>query len=232
MTINAIVMSKKDRPLSITLRTLPNGYALTVKGDGTQPEEYLYTTLDKLLSGFFVRVGLKETKALTTEDIEHLMLICLNYHRHQSDIKQIFVKDARKRGKEKQAAAQQLYYEQLRQEHHKEPYRAPKPLIDPLPPSPVICQVTEKTMASLNIQIRNTGVNTRTLHAACNAISALRNEPPSDYYTLADLARYSEAELKAVRSVGIGAIAKLKAMLLLYDMHLGMDIAALKTPQP
>jgi len=126
-----------------------------------------------------------------------------------------------------------LYYEQLRQEQHKEPhYRAPKPLIDPLPPSPVICQVTEKTMASLNIQIRNTSVNTRTLHAACNAISALRNEPPSDYYTLADLAQYSEQELKAVRSVGIGAIAKLKAMLLLYDMHLGMDIAALKTPQP
>ena len=230
-------MSKKDRPLSITLRTLPNGYALTVKGEGTQPEEYLYTTLDKLLAGFFVRVGLKETKVMTTEDIEHLMLICLNYHRHQSDIKQIFVKDARKRGKEKQAAAQQQYYEQLHQEQHKEPhYRAPKPLIDPLPPSPVICQVTEKTMASLNIQIRNTRVNTRTLHAACNAISALRNEPPSDYYTLADLARYSEAELKAVRSVGIGAIAKLKAMLLLYDMYLGMDIDALtkkniETPQ-
>lgn len=51
--------------LNIKIKTLPNGYALTVGS-----EEYMYFTLEKLAEGFLYHVCLGELAATNSEDIK------------------------------------------------------------------------------------------------------------------------------------------------------------------
>ena len=51
--------------LNIKIKTLPNGYALTVGS-----EEYMYFTLEKLSQGFLYHVCLGELGAASNEDIK------------------------------------------------------------------------------------------------------------------------------------------------------------------
>lgn len=66
-------MAKKQF-LKVSVQTFPNGYSLDVEGKG-----YMYFTIQELLEGIFVHVGLKKTDWLDRDTITDLMTACATW---------------------------------------------------------------------------------------------------------------------------------------------------------
>jgi hypothetical protein len=66
-------MAKKQLT-KVSVQTLPNGYSLDVDG-----KEYMYFTLQELLDGIFVHVGLHKLDWLDRETITDLMTACASW---------------------------------------------------------------------------------------------------------------------------------------------------------
>jgi len=66
-------MAKKQF-MNISIQTLPNGYSLDVDGKG-----FMYYTVQELLDGFFMHVGLRKTDYLDREVITDLMTACATW---------------------------------------------------------------------------------------------------------------------------------------------------------
>jgi len=66
-------MAKKQLT-KVSVQTVPNGYLLNVEGNG-----YMYFTLQELLEGFFVHVGLNKLNWLDRDTITDLMTACATW---------------------------------------------------------------------------------------------------------------------------------------------------------
>jgi hypothetical protein len=64
----------KKQSTEISVQTLPNGYSLDVDGKG-----FMYYTVQDLLEGFFMHVGLRKTDYLDREVITNLMTACATW---------------------------------------------------------------------------------------------------------------------------------------------------------
>lgn len=59
---------KKEKKLTILLRTLTNGYMLELNNEG-----YMYYNAQSLIEGFCIHVGLERLEAMTKEEIQNLL---------------------------------------------------------------------------------------------------------------------------------------------------------------
>lgn len=75
-------MAKKQF-LKVSVQTLPNGYSLDVGGKG-----YLYFTLQELLEGIFVHVGLHKIDWLDRDTITNLVTACATWPKEGDSIQE------------------------------------------------------------------------------------------------------------------------------------------------
>lgn len=75
-------MAKKQLT-KVSVQTLPNGYLLNVEGNG-----YMYFTLQELLEGFFVHVGLNKLDWLDRDTITELLTACATWPKEGDAIQQ------------------------------------------------------------------------------------------------------------------------------------------------
>lgn len=75
-------MAKNLTP--IKLETAPNGYALEVNGQG-----YLYFTLEELLEGFIVHVGLKELEYMNRDGLKKIIEASLKWKDNGKLVKEL-----------------------------------------------------------------------------------------------------------------------------------------------
>ena len=76
---------KKKLP-RISVKTLPNGYSLSIEG---HKHEYMYFTPEKLLEGVMVHVGLKMTEQLSTDTIKSFIDSALEFHNMKAHHKEM-----------------------------------------------------------------------------------------------------------------------------------------------
>lgn len=76
---------KKKLP-KITVKTLPNGYSLTIEG---HRHEYMYLNTDKLLEGFMVHVGMKMTEQLNVDTIKSFIDSALEWNNTKASHKEL-----------------------------------------------------------------------------------------------------------------------------------------------
>ena len=65
---NKVENKQEVKRLAILLKTMVNGYALDVNGEG-----YMYFDIPSLLEGFMVRVGLERLEEMTREEIKDML---------------------------------------------------------------------------------------------------------------------------------------------------------------
>ena len=76
---------KKKLP-RISVKTLPNGYSLSIEG---HRHEYMYFSPEKLLEGIMVHVGLKMTEELNTETIKSFIDSAIEFHNMKASHKEL-----------------------------------------------------------------------------------------------------------------------------------------------
>ena len=79
-------MSRKKKLPRIEIRTLANGYSLSIEG---HKQEYMYFTPDKLLEGFMVHVGLKMTEQLSPDTIKSFIDSALEWNNLKASHKEL-----------------------------------------------------------------------------------------------------------------------------------------------
>ena len=79
-------MSRKKKLPQIEIRTLANGYSLSIEG---HKQEYMYFTPDKLLEGFMVHVGLKMTEQLSPDAIKSFIDSALEWNNLKASHKEL-----------------------------------------------------------------------------------------------------------------------------------------------
>ena len=79
-------MSRKKKLPQIEIRTLANGYSLSIEG---HKQEYMYFTPDKLLEGFMVHVGLKMTEQLSPDTIKSFIDSALEWNNLKASHKEL-----------------------------------------------------------------------------------------------------------------------------------------------
>jgi hypothetical protein len=79
-------MSRKKKLPQIEIRTLANGYSLSIEG---HKQEYMYFTPDKLLEGFMVHVGLKMTEQLSPYTIKNFIDSALEWNNLKASHKEL-----------------------------------------------------------------------------------------------------------------------------------------------
>ena len=80
-------MAKHYLP-DISVQMVPNGYVLKFKG-AKQPGVYLYFSVEELLKGFMLHIGLKMTDQLNKENIDDFMTAAMNWPENEKCIKEI-----------------------------------------------------------------------------------------------------------------------------------------------
>ena len=70
-------MGRPKKMPRISVKTLPNGYSLSIEG---HKHEYMYFSPEKLLEGIMVHVGLKMTEQLDTDTIKNFIESALEFH--------------------------------------------------------------------------------------------------------------------------------------------------------
>lgn len=79
-------MAKKVKMVKV--ETLPNGYSL--KFDGMHFNGgYMYYTLEKLLEGFMLHIGLEITEQLNTETMQDFIVTAMNWKDNKACVKEI-----------------------------------------------------------------------------------------------------------------------------------------------
>lgn len=79
-------MGRKKKLPRISVRTMPNGYSLTIEG---HKHEYMYFSPEKLLEGIMVHVGLKMTEELSTETIKSFIDSAIEFHNQKASHKEL-----------------------------------------------------------------------------------------------------------------------------------------------
>ena len=79
-------MGRKKKLPHIEVRTVPNGYTLTIEG---HKQEYLYFSLEKLMEGVMVHVGLKMTEQLDPNTIKNFIDSALEWNNLKASHKEL-----------------------------------------------------------------------------------------------------------------------------------------------
>ena len=79
-------MGRKKKLPHISVKTLPNGYALSIEG---HRHEYMYFSPEKLLEGIMVHVGLKMTEELSTDTIKSFIESALEWNNQKAIRKEL-----------------------------------------------------------------------------------------------------------------------------------------------
>ena len=79
-------MGRKKKLPHIEVRTLPNGYTLTIEG---HKQEYLYFSPEKLMEGVMVHVGLKMTEQLSPDTIKSFIDSALEWNNLKASHKEL-----------------------------------------------------------------------------------------------------------------------------------------------
>lgn len=79
-------MGRKKKLPKIEVRTVANGYTLTIEG---HEQEYFYFSPDKLMEGVMVHIGLKMTEQLTTDAIKNFIDSALEWNNLKASHKEL-----------------------------------------------------------------------------------------------------------------------------------------------
>ena len=79
-------MGRKKKLPHISVKTLPNGYSLSIEG---HRHEYMYFSPEKLLEGIMVHVGLKMTEQLSTDTIKSFIESALEWNNQKAIRKEL-----------------------------------------------------------------------------------------------------------------------------------------------
>ena len=79
-------MGRKKKLPRISVRTLSNGYSLSIEG---HKHEYMYFSPEKLLEGVMVHVGLKMTEELSTDTIKSFIDSAIEFHNMKASHKEL-----------------------------------------------------------------------------------------------------------------------------------------------
>ena len=79
-------MGRPKKMPRISVKTLPNGYSLSIEG---HKHEYMYFSPEKLLEGIMVHVGLKMTEELSTDTIKNFIDSALEWNNQKASRKEI-----------------------------------------------------------------------------------------------------------------------------------------------
>ena len=79
-------MGRPKKMPRISVKTLPNGYSLSIEG---HRHEYMYFSPEKLLEGIMVHVGLKMTEQLDTDTIKNFIDSALEWNNQKASRKEI-----------------------------------------------------------------------------------------------------------------------------------------------
>ena len=79
-------MGRPKKMPRISVKTLPNGYSLSIEG---HRHEYMYFSPEKLLEGIMVHVGLKMTEELSTETIKSFIDSAIEFHNQKARHKEL-----------------------------------------------------------------------------------------------------------------------------------------------
>ena len=79
-------MGRKKKLPPISVRSLPNGYSLSIDG---HRHEYMYFSPEKLLEGVMVHVGLKMTEELSTDTIKSFIDSAIEFHNQKASHKEL-----------------------------------------------------------------------------------------------------------------------------------------------
>ena len=79
-------MGRKKKMPRISVKTLPNGYSLSIEG---HKHEYMYFSPEKLLEGVMVHVGLKMTEQLSTDNIKNFIDSAIEFHNQKASHKEL-----------------------------------------------------------------------------------------------------------------------------------------------
>ena len=79
-------MGRKKKLPRISVKTLPNGYSLSIEG---HKHEYMYFSPEKLLEGVMVHVGLKMTEELSTDTIKSFIDSAIEFHNQKASHKEL-----------------------------------------------------------------------------------------------------------------------------------------------
>ncbi len=204
-------MAKSKEP-KITVKTHPNGYELTIGTDG-----YFYHSMDDLLAGFIVRVGLNCRDVL---DVEELHLIVLGIT-SQPNVKTLLKEQLRMKAehdnkterKERDYAAENL---QRKKSNIDKTVRKKK-----INSTIVHLDVLESTKDILKISIANTTLSNRAKNIICKAIeTTTRRQPSIKSITLGDVSRLTCEVLKTTKGCGGASFYEILEMLHTYHLTL------------
>ena len=79
-------MGRKKKLPKIEVRTVPNGYTLTIEG---HKQEYLYFSPEKLMEGVMVRIGLKMTEQMDPNTIKSFIDSALEWNNLKASHKEL-----------------------------------------------------------------------------------------------------------------------------------------------
>lgn len=79
---------KRKKIKQITVETHPNGYSLRFDGMSAV-QGYMYLTLDKLLEGFMLHIGLGMTDQLDQETMQDFILAACNWNENEACVGEI-----------------------------------------------------------------------------------------------------------------------------------------------
>ena len=86
-TKTANCLSDKELP-DISVHKLANGKGYCLKFEGTH-NDYLYFSVEDLLKGFMIHIGLRMTDMLDLNDINHFIESAVNFHTNKACIDEI-----------------------------------------------------------------------------------------------------------------------------------------------
>lgn len=71
----------KGKDMTISVRRLPNGYAMDIGGfkDGRKKRQYMYFSAEQLIAGFFLHFGCKEVEYIDTDEMDALVTACATW---------------------------------------------------------------------------------------------------------------------------------------------------------
>lgn len=204
-------MAKPKLP-EITVKTRPNGYELTIGREG-----YFYHSLDDLLAGFVVRVGLNCRDVLDVEEL-HLIVLGIASQPNAKTLlneqrKMTAGKESKTKRKPRDYAAENL---QKKKSNIAKTVRKKKSNSTVVHPD-----VLESTKDIFKISIDNTTLSNRAKNIICKAIEkTTKRQPSTKSITLGDVSRLTCEVLKNVKGCGGASFYEILEMLHTYHLTL------------
>lgn len=203
----------KPKLSEITVKTRPNGYELAIGREG-----YFYHSLDDLLAGFIVRVGLNCRDVLDVEEL-HLIVLGISSQLNAKTLlneqrRMTAGKESKTKRKPRDHAAENLQRKMSNIDKTVQKKKSKSTVVHP--------DVLESTKDILKISIDNTTLSNRAKNIICKAIQKTTKRQPSvKSITLGDVSRLTCEVLKTVK--GCGGASYWEIIEMLHTYHLTLE---------